>query len=160
LSDLPSGAITSEHRYVIPLGREEVWTRISDVGEYRRWWPWLRRFEARGLVAGDAWRCHVKPPMPYSVRFSVHIDEVVAPQIVRARVSGDVVGTADLLLEDAADGEDGCVATLSSVLAPASRTLQLVATVASPAARFGHDFILDSGARRFIARAMIPTPKT
>jgi hypothetical protein len=157
LSAVPSGAITSEHRYEIPLSREEVWARISQVGEYRRWWPWLRRFDAQGLTTGDAWRCQVKPPLPYSVRFKVHLDEVVAPQSVRARVSGDVVGTANLVFEEAVDG---CVVTLSSVLAPASRTLQVVATVASPAARFGHDFILDSGARRFIERALSPDPST
>jgi uncharacterized protein YndB with AHSA1/START domain len=159
LSELPSGAIVSEHRYSIPLERDEVWRRISDVGAYRQWWPWLRRFEAHGLTVGEVWHCQVKPPMPYSVRFSVHIEEVVTSQFVRARVSGDVMGTAELHLEDADVGEEGSVATLSSVLAPASRTLQLVATVASPAARFGHDFILDSGARRFIARSMIPIPK-
>jgi hypothetical protein len=46
------GSITSVHRYDLPLPREDVWTLIGEVSYYRRWWPWLRAFEAAALAQG------------------------------------------------------------------------------------------------------------
>ena len=97
----------------------------------------------------------MQPPLPYPVRFRVALDRTEAPMIVQTRITGDVVGWANLTLEDS---EDGCVAQLSSSLAPGNATLRLVSRLAGPIARFGHDWVLDSGARQFIARAVTPTP--
>jgi hypothetical protein len=147
------GSIATEHRYELLVGRPAIWALISGVDAYQGWWPWLRRFEAGGLAAGEEWRCEVQPPLPYAVRFRVLIDQVEAPLEVRARIEGDVIGTATLTLEE---HPDGCVARLVSVLAPGNKTLRLVSRLASPVARFGHDWVLDSGARQFIARAVTP----
>lgn len=148
-----SGSITTVHRYDLPLPREEVWGLISEVSHYRRWWPWLRSFDAAALAAGEEWRCAVQPPVPYVVRFRVVIEHVEAPVLVRATVKGDVVGTATLTLDD---GEDRCTATLRSSLAPGNSALRLISRFAAPIARFGHDWVLDSGARQFIDRALVP----
>ncbi len=51
------------------------------------------------------------------------------------------------------EGFLGCTATLQSSLAPGNTTLQVASRFAAPIARFGHDWVLDSGARLFIARA-------
>lgn len=147
------GSITTQHRYQLPIGRPALWALISDVEAYQEWWPWLRTFEAGALAAQEEWRCEVQPPLPYAVRFLVQIDHVQAPLEVRARVEGDVVGTATLALEE---HPDGCVALLDSTLAPGNRTLRMVSRLAAPIARFGHDWVLDSGARQFIARAVTP----
>jgi hypothetical protein len=147
------GSIATEHRYELPVDRPTIWALISDVDAYQGWWPWLRHFEAGGLAAGEEWRCEVQPPLPYAVRFRVLIDQVEAPLEVRARIEGDVIGTATLTLEE---HPGGCVARLVSVLAPGNKTLRLVSRLASPVARFGHDWVLDSGARQFIARAVTP----
>jgi hypothetical protein len=152
-AEAPPGSIITEHRYEMPVDRPVIWALISDVDAYQGWWPWLRVFEADGLVAGDEWRCEVQPPLPYAVRFRVLIDLVDAPMEVRARIEGDVVGTATLTLEE---HPDGCVALLVSSLAPGNKTLRTVSRLASPVARFGHDWVLDSGARQFIARAVAP----
>jgi hypothetical protein len=156
-----AGTITTQHRYAIPMAREHVWARIGDVGDYRAWWPWLRGFEATALAPGAEWRCEVQPPLPYLVRFTVAIEHVEAPSVVRARVLGDVVGTATVTLEDApAEGDDaggpGCIARLDSSLAPGNAALRLVSRFAAPVARFGHDWVLDSGARLFITRGLAP----
>jgi uncharacterized protein YndB with AHSA1/START domain len=153
-SDLP-GAITTEHRYDVPLPREEVWALISDVANYRLWWSWLRAFDATRLAVGEEWRCEVQPPVPYPVRFRVAIEHVEPPALVRARVRGDVVGDASLTLVDAADG---CVVTLRSSLAPGNPALRLVSRFGGPIARYGHDWVLDSGARQFIAHVVVPVP--
>ena len=160
------GAITTLHRYELPLEPETVWSLIHGVQDYRSWWPWLRHFEAGGLSVGDEWRCTVQPPVPYLVRFRVVIDHVEPPEVVRARVLGDVVGDATLTLEptakaQGAEGRDGrhaagCVALLHSVLAPGNAALAVVSRFAAPIARFGHDWVLDSAARQFIARAIAP----
>ncbi len=141
------------HCYDMPLPLAEVWALISDVSHYRTWWPWLRVFEAAGLAAGEEWRCVVQPPVPYPVRFRVEIEHIEAPRLVRAIVTGDVVGDATLTLDV---GGTGCVATLRSSLAPGNTALTLVSRFAGPIARFGHDWVLDSGARQFIARAVEP----
>ena len=125
------------------------------MGNYRSWWPWLRRFDAQGLTAGEEWRCEVQPPLPYIVRFQVAIEKVEPPALVHALVLGDVVGDATLELEEA---EGGCRAILHSALAPGNAALRLVSRFAAPVARFGHDWVLDSGARQFIARAAPSRP--
>jgi len=158
------GAITTLHRYELPLGQETVWSLISGVERYRSWWPWLRQFEGGGLSVGDEWRCAVQPPVPYLVRFRVVIDHVEPPSLVRAQVLGDVVGEATLALEpavlEAANGNGvgatGCVALLHSTLAPGNTALAVVSRFAAPVARFGHDWVLDSAARQFITRAIEP----
>lgn len=147
------GSITTVHHYDLPLPREDVWTLISGVSEYRRWWPWLRVFDAAALAEGEEWRCQVQPPVPYLVRFRVVIEQVEAPKLVRAEVHGDVVGHATLALGETAEG---CSATLRSSLAPGNTALQLISRFAAPVARFGHDWVLDSGARQFITRAIEP----
>jgi uncharacterized protein YndB with AHSA1/START domain len=147
------GAITTVHRYELPLEPTTVWSLINGVERYRSWWPWLRQFEGGGLSAGDEWYCTVQPPVPYVVRFRVVINEVEPPSLVRAQVLGDVVGHATLVLEPA---PDGCVAVLHSSLAPGNTALALVSRFAAPIAKFGHDWVLDSAARQFIARAIEP----
>ena len=147
------GAITTVHRYELPLPREEVWSLISQVSEYRTWWPWLRAFDGAALAAHEEWRCEVQPPVPYVVRFRVVIEDVEPAVLVRAKVCGDVVGVATLTLSDT---DAGCTATLDSSLAPGNRALRLVSRFAEPIARFGHDWVLDSGARQFITRAVEP----
>ena len=88
------------HRYDLPLPLGEVWALISEVSEYRTWWPWLRVFEAAALAESEHWRCEVQPPVPYPVRFRVEIEHVEAPVLVHAKVRGDVVGDATLTLEE------------------------------------------------------------
>lgn len=150
-----TGVITSSHHYEIPLSRADVWERISDMDAYRGWWSWLRDFDAAGLEQGAKWACTVQPPLPYVVRFTVELVEVDAPSLIRAEVRGDVVGSATLKLED--DDAAGTVAHLSSSLAPGNQVLRIVSRLASPVARFGHDWVIDSGARQFIAHAVMPS---
>ncbi len=150
--DLP-GAISTEHRYELPLPRADIWKLFTDVGAYKTWWSWLRIFEADALKQGEEWRCEVQPPLPYPVRFRIIIEELKKATLVRARVEGDVEGHATVTL---VDHEAGCVAVLASSLAPGNTTLRLVSRLAAPVARFGHDWVLDSGARQFVSKAVNP----
>jgi uncharacterized protein YndB with AHSA1/START domain len=148
-----SRSIETVHQYLLPLPREKVWGLLSDVSTYRNWWPWLRVFDATALAAGEEWRCEVQPPVPYPVRFRVEIEHVEEAVQVRANVVGDVVGEATLTLDETGSG---CTATLDSSLAAGNTALRLVSRFAGPLARFGHDWVLDSGARQFVTRAVEP----
>jgi hypothetical protein len=130
--------------------RAEVWLAMGDVGSYRQWWPWLRAFDARALASGDQWRCTVRPPLPYTVSFVITFADVVPEERAVARVSGDIEGTADLTLHDAGGG---CEVVVRSDLQPRSGFLKVLATTLPPVARFGHDWILSTGAAQFESRA-------
>jgi len=101
------------------------------------------------LAAGEVWLCEVQPPLPYALRFRVRLDEVEPARLVRATVDGDIVGSAHLELTDR---PEGCRARLTSELAPRHRVLRAVARVAAPVARYGHDWVLDTGAGQFVRR--------
>ncbi|HUR77998.1 MAG TPA: hypothetical protein VMZ22_08615 [Acidimicrobiales bacterium] len=132
--------------------RAAVWAAMADVGSYQRWWPWLRRFDAAELATHAVWRCTVRPPLGYTVSFSIAFTRVVASSVVEARVSGDIAGDAELLLSDAGDA---CEVLVRSDLQPESRFLRILANTAPPVARFGHDWVLTTGARQFEHRALL-----
>lgn len=143
--------LESDRRFRFAVTPDDFWAAAATTHAYTQWWPWLRSFDGRGLVAGDEWRCAVRPPLGYTLRFTVHLDEVTAPTTIRTRVDGDIAGWAQLLI--ATDGA-GCSVHLTSRLTPASGVFRLVAFVGAPFARRGHDWILDTGADQFAHRAL------
>ena len=145
--------IRSDRRFRFDVERASVWAAITQLERYRQWWPWLHGFDGSALSEGARWRCEVKPPLPYTLRFDVILIEVVDHNIVRARIEGDITGWAQLT---AIDRESGCEVRLISELSPASGTLRMVARVARPVAAFGHDWVLDTGARQFRGVALHP----
>ena len=140
----PTGSIAST------VGLDELWSRLQDVDSYPQWWPWLREFDGTDLVAGAAWHCTVQPPLPYRVRFVVHLDTVDPPHTVAASVTGEIVGTARLTTAAAGDGS---ALRLVADLGPQRQALRLMSAAFRPLVRFGHDWILDTGARQFGERA-------
>jgi len=153
--------IRSDRRFTFDLPPDRVWEAMGRTSAFKEWWPWLRQFEATGLVVGDIWTCHIEPPLPYDLRFTVTLEEVVSGQSARALVAGDIVGTAALTL--AADEHGGCEARLLSDLAPSSGVLAAFAVVARPLVVWGHDWVIAEGVRQFRDRGLAdhrhgPTP--
>lgn len=144
--------IGSDRRWTLPAGQPAVWAALADVDRYRSWWPWLVAFQADALEEGAVWRCRISPPTPYVLRFALTLVRVVPLATVEATVAGDIVGTATLELSA---GEPGTTELrLVSDLAPGSPVLRAVSVVARPLARFGHDWVLDTGVRQFGERAL------
>ena len=143
--------VRSDRTYRFDRPAAEVWEALGRVDSYREWWPWLHDFDAEALVAGERWRCTVRPPLPYALRFTVTIDAAVEAERIEATVSGDLRGEATVELRD--DGQ-GCAVRLRSTLQPAGRPLRIVATFAPWLARQGHDWVLDTGSRQFRRRAL------
>jgi uncharacterized protein YndB with AHSA1/START domain len=143
--------VRSDRVYRFDVPPEDLWRRLGDVGSYRSWWPWLRRFDAAALEPGASWECAVQPPLPYVLRFTIVLDEVVEERRVGATIDGDISGTACIDIGRAGGGTE---LRLRSSLAPANRYLRTVARVARPVVRFGHDWVLDTGARQFRRQAL------
>lgn len=141
--------LRSDRSFRFELPRAVMWDTFTRIDEYRAWWPWLAGFDGEAFESGVRWRCQVRPPLPYSLDFNVTLLDVVPQEFVRARIDGDIDGWAEL---SAADREVGCDLRLRSALSPRNRLLRLVALGARPVARFGHDWVLDSGIRQFRCR--------
>lgn len=124
---------------------------MADVGSFQRWWPWLRRFEADSLDAGETWTATVQPPLPYRLSFALHLTEVDAPRAITVEVTGDIEGAAEL---EVTPIESGCELHFTSELAPSNPGLRAVARFAAPVVRFGHDWVLDAGLRQFRRNAL------
>ena len=149
--------IRSDRRFQFSCSRSELWETIVHTDQYRLWWPWLRKLDAPdGFVEGSEWLCVVQPPLPYRLQFTIALDEVESPTRARATISGDIRGTAELLVTET---EGGCEARMVSDLGPASPVLRAFAQVARPLVAWGHDWVLDQGARQFRASLRDPRPQ-
>lgn len=146
--------IRSDRRVTFDEPPAQVWEAVTHPERYTTWWPWLRRLDASSLAAGEVWTCHVQPPLPYALRFTIRIEEVDPGRSVRASVGGDITGTACVDLS--ASGGVTEVHVVSD-LAPSAGVLRAFARVARPLVTWGHDWVLDQGVRQFRAR---PRPET
>ena len=131
-----------------------VWNALCDVDSYQRWWPWLTEFDARGVAVDEVWKCRVKTLLGYSVSFSLKFDVVVPEHHIEASVRGDILGGAWIDLEERGDKSDVWV---RSMFVPASPFLERLSKFAPPLARFGHNWILKTGARQFNEKALVHT---
>ena len=149
MSHQDGGRLRTDRSYPLdePAGR--AWDALTRVDEYQRWWPWLRRFDAGALAPGERWQARIRVPMPWSLRFTVDIEAVDAPERVVATLTGDIEGTATVTLEPR-----GAAATirLRSDLAPRHRLLRWVNTLAPSVSRRLHDRVVDKAFRQFTRR--------
>lgn len=145
--------IRSERKATFDEPPAVVWAALTDVGAYRRWWPWLAELDGDRFEVGATWRCRVQPPLPYSVRFHLTIEEVEPRRYAVATVAGDIEGHASVDVADVADG-GGTELRLVSVLQSSRASLRLLADLGPPIVRFGHDWVLDTGLRQFRHRAL------
>jgi hypothetical protein len=143
--------IRSENVYRFGVEPDVVWDAFARVGDYHTWWPWLREFDARGLAEGECWSCVVRPPLPYELRFRIEMIEVRPPWSIEATVEGDIAGRAGIVLSELTDGTE---IRLSSQLAPRRKLLRTVSRYSPWLARYGHDWVLDTGLSQFDEHAL------
>lgn len=145
--------VESDRHHHFPISPAVFWDVLDDLDAWSAWWPWLQGFEGDGLVTGGLLAGRVRPPLPYSLDVRIHIREATAPALVVASVSGDITGHARM--EVSPEG-DGCDVRLRSSLGPSRPAMRLLARLAPGVARFGHEWVLDNGARQFRTRALPP----
>lgn len=141
--------VDSDRTWVFDAAPADVWAAVAAVPDYPRWWPWLRDFDGTALATGEVWSCRVQPPLPYALSFRVRLVEVVEADHACAVVEGDLAGEAHLSLGPGPGTGASCTLRLASRLAPRAAVLRAVAQVAPPVARYGHDWVLDTGLRQF-----------
>ena len=90
----------------------------------------------------------VKPQLPYTLEFTIRLDDVVDESSAHARLSGDIDGWAELTLSDESEGS---ALRLRSELTAKGGPARWVDALVPPLARRGHDWVLDNGIRQFRA---------
>ncbi len=139
-----------DRSWLFDASPEELWSVLSQTSEYPKWWRWLRGFESNGLGAGSTADCVVQAPLPYSLRFRVHVLDVEPARLVRTEVTGDLDGPARLEIEP---HPDGSLARLAWEVDLRSPPLRAMARWARPLMHWGHDWVVETGVRQFRRRA-------
>jgi uncharacterized protein YndB with AHSA1/START domain len=143
--------LRSDQRHHFDAAPDQLWAAMTSTDRFRSWWPWLRRFDASGVSRGDVWTATVQPPLPYRVSFDLLLTEVRAPHVVAVDITGDIEGSARLEVQPNATGS---VLHFTSDLTPTSSLLRIVARLAPPLARYGHEWVLKTGLDQFRSRAL------
>jgi uncharacterized protein YndB with AHSA1/START domain len=141
----------------VPPG--ELWAVLVRTDDFRRWWPWLRELSGDGLVPGGRNRCIVRAPIPYTLRFTVAVDELVPGRLVGAEVDGDLAGPARLEIAPAESpgpggGGGGSTVRLAWEMELRRPVLRAAARVGRPVMEWGHDWVVGSGVEQFLRRAL------
>lgn len=140
-----------DRSWVFRVEPAEFWATVTRTGEFQRWWPWLRRLDAPDLVAGARADCVVRAPIPYTLRFTVILEEVVPERLVDASVVGDLRGPARLEVAGHPEGTEARLAWRMELRKP---LLRRAARVARPVMEWGHDWVVGTGVDQFQRRAL------
>ena len=130
---------------------DELWSALSATDRYPQWWSWLRVMEGGELREGSVARCVVRAPLPYTLRFDVGVEDVIAGELVDTQVRGDLDGPARLEIEPRTGG---CTARLVWSLHLRDSLLRPLAVVARPAMTWAHDRVIEMGLRQFERHAL------
>ena len=127
---------------------EVVWSWMSRTEQFPTWWRWLREFEAEGggLVDGGVLRGLVVPPIPYRFRVGIHLEQVRPAEHITARLTGDLLGPAELWLTPRGRGTDLTIRWHVEMRKPAMRA---AARYARSLLLWGHDQVIDITVGRF-----------
>ena len=149
LSNHAHGLLRTDRRYPLEDPPDAVWRALESVEDYQRWWPWLRRFDARALSSGERWAARIRVPMPWSLRFQLELGDVRPPIGVDAAIAGDIEGTATVTVEPSGTGS---TIRLQSALAPRHRLLRAVNRAVPGVSRRLHDHVVDKAFEQFATR--------
>jgi carbon monoxide dehydrogenase subunit G len=138
------------------VGRDILWDALTDTARFSEWWPWLRSFEldgraTTGLARGSVAACAIKAPLPYTLEFQVHVEEVEPGRSIETRVTGDLRGPARL---EVASAGEASTARLTWAVELEVPMLSAASRVARPVLVWAHDRVVSSGVQQFRDRAL------
>lgn len=135
-------------QFGFPVLPSELWASIERLELFEQWWGWLRDLsvDGAGLQAGSVLRGTVNPPVPYRMQLAVELTKCVPESSIDAVVSGDLAGEAHLRMRP---GSGGTVADVAWSLEMLQRPMRMVARVAYPLLRWGHDRVVEATVTEF-----------
>lgn len=143
-----------DRRWAFDAAPDVVWAALTRTEDYRRWWPWLREFSGDGLVPGGRATCVVRAPVPYMLRFTVSVTELVPGERLEAVVEGDVTGPARLELSAIGARRRASQVRLAWEVELQRPMLRAAATVGRPVMELGHDWVTNTGFEQFCRSAL------
>lgn len=132
---MPPDPLLTDRTDVVGVSTTELWAVLADVPAYPTFWPWLRSFDGRRLATGERWHGVIDALGPLRLGVTITLTEVVPQRSVSARISGDLTGTARLVLAPGA-------LHLTAALAPERRALVRLTRWARPVAEASHDRVI------------------
>ena len=135
-----------DQRFHFGLPPEELWHVLTRTERYPEWWSWLRRLDADGFARGSTAHAVIQAPLPFALRVTGEVQDLVAPELVATRVSGDLHGPARLEIRRVPDGSE---ARLTWALELRDPVLRRLALVARPAMAWAHDRVVGVGVGQF-----------
>ena len=140
-----------DRTWTFTVGPDELWAVLVRTDDFRRWWPWLRQLSGDGLVPGGRSACVVRAPVPYTLRFTVAVRELVPGRLVDAVVDGDLAGPARL---EVGGNGTGSAARLMWDMELRRPVLRAAARFGRPVMEWGHDWVVTTGVEQFLRRAL------
>jgi uncharacterized protein YndB with AHSA1/START domain len=147
----PLASFRFDRTWAFDAPPDKMWGVLTRTDDFRRWWPWLRELSGDGLVPGGRSACVVRAPIPYTLRFTVAVRELVPGRLVDAAVKGDLAGPARLEVEP--DGR-GSVVRLAWEMELRRPLLRAAARFGRPVMEWGHDWVVTNGVEQFRHRAL------
>jgi uncharacterized protein YndB with AHSA1/START domain len=144
-------AFRYDRTFDFAVGRTVLWDALNDTDQFPKWWPWLRSFDADGLVPGTVATCAIRAPLPYTLEFQVHVEEVEDQRLIDTRVTGDLAGPARLEIDGS---ETVSTARLTWAVELRLPFLSAASLVARPVLVWAHDRIVSTGVEQFRAHAL------
>jgi carbon monoxide dehydrogenase subunit G len=150
-----------DRTFEFAVGRDVLWDALTDTARFPEWWPWLRSFELDGastlppgtttLAPGTVATCAIKAPLPYTLDFQVHVEQVDAGNSIDTHVSGDLRGPARLEIASSAAASTARLTWAVELEVP---MLSAASLVARPVLVWAHDHVVSSGVEQFRERAL------
>lgn len=101
-------------------------------------------------MEGATWRAVIQSPLPYALRFDLHLRRVTA-DAMDVDVGGDLAGPARL---DVGARDGGCAVRVQWDVAPGTAPLRAAAIVARPLLQWSHERVVGLGLAQFRRRAL------
>jgi hypothetical protein len=145
-----SGNYVFRSQWQLAADPDRVYAVLADVETYPQWWPQVRSTRRVDDTSGEV-TC--RSLLPYDLVFVLHRDlEDPERRVLRARMTGDLVGTSQWTVT--ADG-DGSLAVFDEDVAVGKGGLRAAGRVLRPALRFNHDLMMragERGLRRYVSQ--------
>jgi uncharacterized protein YndB with AHSA1/START domain len=145
-----------DRTFFIAAPIRQVWNTTRSLTQLESWWAWLKdlRVSDDDLKEGTRFEFAVVTPLPYRLSIAATATEVVEPTLIRADITGDLKGPAEIELTPVTGGTEVALRWEVELM---SRPLRFAALASKPLMVWGQDWavrIAVSGARRNIEHAL------